>query len=171
VTRVFIRGTPLQKVLARLEVRGECWLWTGPVSKAGYAHIRAGDRSRMAHRVVYAEMVGPIPTDMTVDHLCFNPGCMNPDHLRLLTMGENRRRTRAGMKAVCVNGHVYDEANTYRAPGTGRRNCRICMRERGRRRTQRRRALAETPGPQSQTRRVTLPQLWNDWANEEGRRR
>ena len=37
-------------------------------------------------------------------------------------------------KTHCLRGHEFDEANTYVAPGTGRRSCHTCRRERQARR-------------------------------------
>ena len=116
-----------------------CRVWAGRTDRYGYG--RSGQA--LAHRRAYAIFVAPIPEGMTVDHLCFNKRCVEPSHLRLLTVAENRENQRSAYKEECVNGHEYTPENTYIKPrqrGQGRRDCRACIRERAREYAARRRA-------------------------------
>lgn len=78
----------------------ECWLWVGasnPVNEYGTIHVRAHPDTGQpinayVHRFSYEMHVGPIPPDMTIDHLCRNKKCVNPDHLEVVTREENSRR-------------------------------------------------------------------------------
>ena len=108
----------------------ECWNWTASCHPPRYGQfgIRHGVIVR-AHRFAYELLVGPIPEGLHLDHLCRNPSCVNPAHLEPVTPGENVRRGEPATKTCCVNGHEYTEANTYRSPKTGRRQCRICRRD------------------------------------------
>ncbi len=103
-----------------------CWLWSGKIDK-GYGRYNG----RGAHRVAYELTVGPIPSGLEIDHVCRTPLCVRPDHLEPVTRLENMRRRYATYTA-CINGHQYDEANTYIMP-RGYRDCRACIRERARR--------------------------------------
>lgn len=78
---------------------GGCWVWTGAMlvpfkqyPNTRYGNFSAGGRSLRAHRVAFEIFRAPIPDGMTVDHLCFNPTCVNPEHLRLLTAKDNAGR-------------------------------------------------------------------------------
>ena len=109
-----------------------CWDWTGAKVKDGYSRIGYEGRSQPGHRVSYRIFVGEIPEGWTIDHLCRNRGCVNPEHLEPTTWNENKRRGFAppacnARKGECVNGHPFDEANTYTYP-SGVRGCRICRR-------------------------------------------
>lgn len=110
-----------------------CWEWAQRLCKRGYPLTDRGKRQSYAHRLAFKEFIGPIPAGMTVDHVCFNPPCINPDHLRLLTHSDNSRNQRSAAKTHCANGHEYTPENTYMRPSKhrgGRRDCRTCIRER-----------------------------------------
>jgi hypothetical protein len=109
-----------------------CWVlgahWK---SRDGYRTISIGTKPdgrpipKRAHRFAYEELVGPIPEGLTLDHLCRNPPCVNPDHLEPVTQAENRRRAAAAI-THCPQGHEYDEKNT-RIDSKGARVCRACV--------------------------------------------
>lgn len=71
-----------------------CWPWRGARLREGYGHImltRNPDRRARAHRVCWELHYGPIPEGLIVMHICDNPPCVNPAHLRLGTIGDNNR--------------------------------------------------------------------------------
>jgi hypothetical protein len=119
-----------------------CWPWTGKPNAAGYGRInkgRRGDGVILAHRAVYEALVGLIPDDLVIDHLCRNPICVNPWHLEPVPQSINAKRGNAhrdysreghALKTHCPQGHQYDEANTYTNPRKGGRQCRSCSRAR-----------------------------------------
>lgn len=122
--------------------RGGCWIWKGkPDVYGGFC----GER---AYRWSYKRFVGPIPEGLSLDHLCFVPGCVNPHHLDPVEMVENIRRShRAGRhkhlyehlgkfhaaKTHCPSGHPYSGSNLLvekRADGGFARRCAICSERR-----------------------------------------
>lgn len=105
-----------------------CWIWQRSRDVAGYGRLWRLGHS-LAHRWSYEQHVGPIPEGLELDHLCRVPACVNPGHLEPVSHAENMARSAPAVKTHCVNGHAYDEANTYARP-SGQRDCRACIRER-----------------------------------------
>ena len=124
--------------------KDQCWVWQAMKDRNGYGkfHDPAQDRRVVyAHRYSWELCNPPIPAGLTIDHVCRNRSCVNPNHLRVMTQGDNTRAGRNAQREAthCPRGHPYDDENTYRAPKTGKRNCRICGDRRTREYRQRRR--------------------------------
>jgi len=84
------------------------------------------------HRAVYRAARGKIPAGLEIDHLCGNHGCVQVEHMELVTHAENMRRY-GDRTTHCKNGHEYTPENTYVRPGGSNRDCRICNADRQRR--------------------------------------
>lgn len=126
-----------------------CLLWTGPLTPNGYGKFRvAGERERVAHRVIYEHFYGPIPDNPDghphqLDHSCHTEAvargecaggsecvhrrCVNRLHLEVVTASENTlRQDHANRrKTHCPQGHEYTPENT-RIDRNGKRHCRTC---------------------------------------------
>lgn len=106
----------------------DCWIYLGPFreSRGGafYGKFAKGDT---AHRASYRTFKGDIPEGLTIDHLCRNTVCVNPDHLEAVTLKVNILRSDCppamnARKAYCKNGHALDRV----FKSTGYRYCSIC---------------------------------------------
>lgn len=86
------RRTPAERFWAKVDRSDDCWVWTGTGTPKGYGQFAPHGKHVYAHRFAYELLVGPIPEGMTIDHLCRNRGCVRPDHLEVVTRGENTRR-------------------------------------------------------------------------------
>lgn len=112
-----------------------CWLWTGATGAGGYGLLTFEQQSLRAHRHVYELLVGAIPADLELDHLCRVKPCVRPSHLEPVTHAENTRR-HFHQATHCVNGHEWTPENTrWRKNRIASRECRACGRERARLRT------------------------------------
>ncbi len=90
-----------------------CWVWKWSVERKGYASVRVNGRAQKAHRVSYELAKGPIPERAIIRHLCDDPACLNPDHLKVGTGSDNMR----DMAASGNQGNqklTIDEANEIR---------------------------------------------------------
>jgi hypothetical protein len=119
---------------SKVDKSGECWTWLGAQTANGYGRNMFRGRRIMAHRIAYMLVLGDIPTNFQIDHLCRNRLCVNPNHLEAVTQYENILRSSApsavnAQRTVCIHGHAFTERNTYATPD-GRRQCRTCIRDR-----------------------------------------
>jgi hypothetical protein len=70
-----------------------CWVWTGAHDSSGYATMKMKGRQRIVHRYAFERLIGPIPPDMTIDHLCDrHRDCINPDHMEVVSRSVNSTR-------------------------------------------------------------------------------
>lgn len=69
----------------------DCLEWTLSRDADGYGQVSRGGRTQRAHRYMWEQVNGPIPTGMVLLHICDNPPCIRLDHLRLGTQAENVR--------------------------------------------------------------------------------
>ena len=77
-----------------------CWRWQRTGTKKGYGQFtmpKQGKPMKLAHRVLYELMVGPISEGMIIDHLCRNHACVNPGHLEVVTQQQNVKRGLLGL--------------------------------------------------------------------------
>lgn len=130
--RVF--GATLREriLLFSLPIESGCWIWQRGLDDKGYPRLRVRELSEQyAHRASYIEFRGPLSNNLTVDHLCFTPSCVNPAHLEAVPNEVNAARQRSALSGYCKRGHEFSEENTYwrtASNGNSHRTCRICLR-------------------------------------------
>lgn len=126
---------------------GGCWLWTGAL-RSGYGVMWQDGTTINAHRYSLILAGRPPPEnveDGVVDHMCRVTRCVNPAHLRIVSLRVNALENndsavaRCANRLTCINGHPRTPENTgsfvVKAPvnrhgnrGKPRttRYCRIC---------------------------------------------
>lgn len=85
-----------ERFIKRINIsKSGCWYMVGWHDRDGYAHFHKSKRQSKAHRISYEFHKGIIPKGLTIDHLCKNKGCVNPEHLEAVSAQENSRRHNA----------------------------------------------------------------------------
>ena len=100
-----------------------CWLWIGKTDRNKYGWFSKNNQWYSAHRIAYMLKFGDIDSSLTIDHLCHNRSCVNPDHLEQISLQENIQRGGNSLKTHCPRGHKYDKIKD------GRRVCSFCERK------------------------------------------
>lgn len=122
-----------------VDLKTDCWVWSGACDKAGYP-IRADGRwsSVNCHRQIMEDL-GHGLTGKHVHHECRNTSCINPSHLKVMTpeahMAEHAREavdkrvviseriksyvaslTREELSVVGANGYIAKRPKALRVP-------------------------------------------------------
>lgn len=86
---------------SHIDKSDSCWIWNKTVI-AGYGAFAFPSRYVRAHRVAYQIYNGDLKDGMVIMHICDNPLCVNPAHLKQVTQKENildcHRKGRAACK-------------------------------------------------------------------------
>jgi hypothetical protein len=123
----------IERIEAKLIKDGACFVFTGAKQSRGYGSIGInGKKTALVHRVIYEHYIGPIPDGLTIDHLCRNRLCCNPEHLEAVSNKTNILRgegptAKNRRKTHCKRGHLLAGDNLVkRALMVGKRDCREC---------------------------------------------
>ena len=127
----------------------ECWYSiSNTKSFSGYSMVSqtidGKQKVNSAHRIMWELFNGPIPDGMVIDHMCHNEAwangqcdggtpclhrkCVNPNHLRMTTKGENSKAGAAGLnenRGKCRN-QLHDWIPENIIERAGRRWCKLC---------------------------------------------
>ena len=110
----YYRG-PAEALANRVRADGDCLVCTGSTNTNGYGQINIKGTPRLAHRLAYELSKGQIPEGMFVDHTCFNRPCVNINHLRLATVGQNNHNrtgpnsnNKVGARNVSRSGSKFE---------------------------------------------------------------
>ena len=118
--------SPQDRFFRFVRVTKTCWLWNGDKNQYGYGRYRTPEKFHLAHR--YSFMLAGnalpvwIPGGLVLDHICSNPPCVRPSHLRLITHKENLYAGRGAGK--CRKGHIFKKGTL-----AGARRCLVCKNE------------------------------------------
>jgi hypothetical protein len=121
-----------KELLKRVNILdNKCWEFQGAKDSKERGIMRWEGEIRLAHRVFFESMLGPLKEgSKLIHHLpkgkCIGPSCCNPAHMKVWREGFPRPDVK-----LCKKGHVIDENNRItenRKTGVIAR-CRICRQE------------------------------------------
>ncbi len=150
---VMPKKSRIERFWEKVQKTDTCWNWIGSHDRKRYGFLWDGDANVRVHRWAYEYFVGPIPKSLTIDHLCRNPSCVNPEHLEIVTNRENILRGegiagRNARKTHCKRGHAFTKENTNientKYGAMRRRRCRICRNQLERECRKRKRVFSES---------------------------
>ncbi len=117
---------------AKINKTETCWLWTGRIEHKGYGTF--GQTG--AHKISFELANGKVPKGLVLDHICRVRHCVNPDHLRIVTRGQNVLENSVSACAInknkthCSRGHDFkNHGYTYKSsryPDKIHRGCYLC---------------------------------------------
>ena len=83
----------INRFLSKIELgenEQDCWKWHGTKINGGYGHFNMNKTMKLAHRLSYEyHNKCKIQEGMCILHICDNPECTNPNHLKEGTQLEN----------------------------------------------------------------------------------
>ena len=115
----------------------DCWIWTGnapqgrPIFSPGRA-ITNGKTRVYAHIWIWEQKNGLVPAGHLLHHLCEQPLCVNPEHLKPLTPTEHQslhHKTNRENRTHCGRNHPLKGRNLYvwvDPAGRPHKKCRKC---------------------------------------------
>jgi hypothetical protein len=116
-------------------LKTRCVEWGGTINGSGYGVVKVNKKQFYVHRLIYSAVHGKIPgrsSGLCLDHLCENRACVNPNHLEMVSLGENVLRG-GGIAAVNARKKKCTICGSdYEIMAENFRRCRRCARRLGR---------------------------------------
>lgn len=123
------RSDPVLRFFHKITFGDDCWEFQR-LDHYGYGRIRVARKDIKAHRMAMEIFTGtPVPPDMSVDHaVCQNKSCVRPDHLEIVTRGENVLRAwLRGEVNPRINDCTHGKEFWYMRPHGRDGYCRKCQ--------------------------------------------
>jgi hypothetical protein len=131
IENIIFNKNDIDRFYSKVKFSDNCWYWTASKNSKGYGQFSFKSKMYSSHRIsFYFEngFVGEV-----IMHICDNPSCVNPKHLKSGTIKENnldrdkkgRQISGNSLKTKCKHGHEFTEKNTYKRKN-GKRECIIC---------------------------------------------
>jgi len=79
----------LKRFWKKVNKHDNCWNWIAGKDKDGYGLFKLNGKSIRSHRFSYYVYNNFIDQSLMVLHICDNPSCVNPDHLKQGTAQDN----------------------------------------------------------------------------------
>lgn len=130
-----IKRTP-EEVLKKYTKPGEngCIIWTGGQNDNGYGQLTFRHEHLSTHRFVWKYFKGSLPDkSKQIDHICRNRLCVNPEHLRIVSVTENHLNSKTSdegglNKRQCSKGHDLTDPSSYNVyAGANGRMYKYCI--------------------------------------------
>lgn len=113
-----------------------CLNWQGASNGKGYGRFKFKGKLLLAHRFAFAVANRSSPDVGVIDHICNNPKCVEPSHLRHVSYAFNTARgeskvaltlRRIASTGTCINGHPRTDEHIRHMPSGAR--CETCKRD------------------------------------------
>ena len=135
---MIVSESDISRFLQKFVVSGTgCWEWQAAKDKYGYGVFQVSPKTIKAHRFSYfilKEKLWEVPLAKSVgtesvSHLCDNNGCVNPQHLVIEPMVDNKRRSTDKITR-CPEGHLLkDNEVAWDYKNRKHRTCATCKKE------------------------------------------
>jgi HNH endonuclease len=120
---------------SKVDKTSGCWLWTAGKLNGVYGQfIGKMPQAKLAHRFAYEILIGEIPVDCELHHVCKNKSCVRPDPEHVVLVMSTNHPDKLSVinqnKTHCSRGHPFDDTNTVvyvRQDGRSHRDCKICQ--------------------------------------------
>lgn len=112
-----------ERIAARIDVRGECWIWTGNLATNGYPVLASTTEVTSIIPLLWKQEHGPVPDGhvLTCSHPVAEPDvCVNPAHYVARPSGFH-------LIPKCRNGHDLTDQSNIWTSASGVRRCVKCM--------------------------------------------